>query len=86
MIQKTLFPRRPPAKILGPETDKEDWREQFECPVGPRLCPLHGVFHTLQVCMEEMCPPVRIHQCAEGHLLCEDCRWTLVVIVLEWTL
>ena len=41
-----------------PEENGEEWREQFECPV----------------CLEEMTPPTRIHQCADGHLLCGTCR------------
>ena len=34
------------------------WKSEFECPV----------------CLEEMSPPMRIHQCAEGHLVCEHCK------------
>ena len=47
-----------PCKTTSPEEgEKEEWRQEFECPV----------------CLEEMSPPTRIHQCQEGHVLCGRC-------------
>eukprot|EP00092_Neocalanus_flemingeri_P098701 GFUD01125865.1.p1 GENE.GFUD01125865.1~~GFUD01125865.1.p1 ORF type:complete len:103 (+),score=24.42 GFUD01125865.1:3-311(+) len=38
--------------------DSNDAKKEFKCPI----------------CVEPMSPPVRIWQCAEGHILCENCK------------
>ena len=55
---KPVMKKKPVEEGASPGDKEEDWREQFECPV----------------CLEEMKPPVRIHQCVDGHLLCGTCR------------
>eukprot|EP00092_Neocalanus_flemingeri_P040507 GFUD01044112.1.p1 GENE.GFUD01044112.1~~GFUD01044112.1.p1 ORF type:complete len:166 (+),score=67.16 GFUD01044112.1:103-600(+) len=49
----------------GAVEEEEDCSEQFECPV----------------CLEEMRPPVRIHQCVDGHLLCGLCRENPAILI-----
>lgn len=55
---KPAIKRRSAEEEAVPGDKEDDWREQFECPV----------------CLEEMKPPARIHQCVDGHLLCGLCR------------
>ena len=55
---KNPMKRKSAKPDSGLVEEDEGWREQFECPV----------------CLEEMKPPARIHQCVDGHLLCGMCR------------
>ena len=53
-----------PPKCLDQHLPTAPERPSPSLPQAPE-CP---------VCMESLAPPAKLHQCPEGHLLCEDCR------------
>ena len=55
------------TKDLEAPREDQAWRGEFECPV----------------CFSEMIPPMEIHQCSRGHLICGSCRPALLTVSLN---